>query len=219
MRIALPDDVEHGNREADGLACVHFARDVDEHSVAQIDGVIQTEEDAAEAVLAREVFENALASETGPSIFADWRGRIGFARTAAGRIAQRIDIASGKNYEAAVAEAIRDDGGQDGVHRPGQLGVASGTEFAAGEVEDVGAIGKGGDLVALQKVAGDGFDSWLVDQAARYCDDATRFSGLIGGAAAQAGRPRSHLFAPDHPPIALLPPLPATHSPRPFAAH
>src|SRR5260370_7361272 len=140
MRIALPDDVEHGNREADGLACVHFARDVDEHSVAQIDGVIQTEEDAAEAVLAREVFENALASETGPSIFADWRGRIGFARTAAGRIAQRIDIASGKNYEAAVPEAIPEDGGQDGVQRPAQLGVASETHFGPREAQAAGAI-------------------------------------------------------------------------------
>src|SRR5687768_9445024 len=51
VRIALPDGVETADREIDRLSREHLASDVDQRAVAQVDRVVQPEQERAQAVL------------------------------------------------------------------------------------------------------------------------------------------------------------------------
>ncbi len=71
-----------------GSSGFHGARDVDEHAVAEIDRIVQTEHQRRRAVLARVVFEHALASETRLRVLAARSRRIAFAASLATRPAR-----------------------------------------------------------------------------------------------------------------------------------
>ena len=63
VRVPLPDRIEEPHRQIDGLAGEHLARDVHERAVAQIDGVVEPEDERAQVPLARHELDDALASE------------------------------------------------------------------------------------------------------------------------------------------------------------
>src|SRR5437879_791789 len=88
VRVALPDHVESGDCELDGFAGMHFACDIDEHAVAKVDRIVEAEQKTSEAVVIREVLEDALAPQAGLRILAHGVRGIAFVRTSARRFAK-----------------------------------------------------------------------------------------------------------------------------------
>ena len=79
--VSLPDRVEEPHRQIDRLAGEHLARDVDERAVAQIDRVVEPEDQRAQLLLARHELDDPLASEAGLRVLADRRRRVVFSAT------------------------------------------------------------------------------------------------------------------------------------------
>ena len=63
VRVALPDDVDVPHAQIDRLLSQHARRDVHEHAVAEIDGVVEAHDRHASATSRGRVLEDALAAE------------------------------------------------------------------------------------------------------------------------------------------------------------
>jgi len=189
--IALPDHVEVADAVGDRLVVPDLGRDVMQHAVAQIDRIVEAEEQHAGAERLGAVLEHPFASEAGLGVFADRSGRNRLGAAAGFRADQRIDATGGKSDDPGVAEMFRHIARRQRVHRPGQLLGAAGAELAPGHEDDIGNLRKFAHPVAVEQVAGDGFDAprlelfaFLRAAEARDTDhlavDARQFHGAFG---------------------------------------
>src|SRR2546427_5495245 len=98
--VSLPDGVEEAHRQIDRLTGEHAPRDVHERAVTEVHGIVQTENHRRHAVLARDEFHDALASEARLRILAYWcRGIVLRGSTAVTRD-QRVHVACREDDDA-----------------------------------------------------------------------------------------------------------------------
>jgi len=90
---------------------MHVARNVDQHSVSQIDGIVQTENQAGRAKLFRVVFENPFTSQARLRILAARGELLGLRAAAPFHSYERIDISRREDDDARIAEVSRHVGG------------------------------------------------------------------------------------------------------------
>ena len=161
--IALPDGVEIAHGDVHGLAVPDLACDVHHDTVAEVAGVVETDEGDGGAVGLAEVFEDALAAEAAHGVFALGIEGVLLAAAAALHGDEAIDVAGGKGGDAAAVVALAHEAGEPGVHGPGHGFLAGGAEFHAGHVDDVGGMREVGDGVGREEVGGDDFDVMLLE--------------------------------------------------------
>lgn len=152
--VTLPDEIDGGHGEVDGMAAPDLEADVGEDAVAGFDGVVEAEVDDACAERIGAVLEGALAAEDGLSIFADGADGVVFGAAAGGEGNEGVDVARGEGGKAGVAEAVDDVTGQEDVHGPGEGSLAGGAEFAAGGEDDVFDAGQGSECLPIEQVEG-----------------------------------------------------------------
>ena len=122
--VPLPDHIGGAHVEGDGLVGVYLAGDVDENAVAHFDRIVEADDGAAQAVLAREVVEDALAPQAGHGVFADRRQGIALEGAAGDDGHERIDITGGEGDDAGIEVALADQSRQVGVDGPGHVLIA-----------------------------------------------------------------------------------------------
>ena len=143
--VTLPNHVGVAHGDIDGHVGGDLLGDVEEHAVAEVDGVAEAEEEGGGVVLAGEVGEEALATDAGVGILAGWRERCVLAGAGAGGGQERIDAAGGEDDAAGVRVTLRNGGGDKGVHGPGEFRGVARAELLAGEVENVRGVWQGTD--------------------------------------------------------------------------
>ena len=179
-----------------------MAGDVDENAVAHFDRIVEADDGAAQAVLAREVVEDALAPQAGHGVFADRRQGFALEGTAGDDGHERIDIAGGEGDDAGIEVALADQSRQVGVDGPGHVLIAGGAELLAGHKDHVAASGQGGELCPVQQVAGERLDApalqLVADMGLAEAGDAIDAVGrveLIEGAHGHTRQGGAHLAA------------------------
>ena len=156
--IALPYDVDVSHADVDRFAVAHLRGNVEQHTVAHVDCIVEAEQPAGRGVGLRVIFENPLAPDAGVGVFAGRGERRLLGRTATLHRDKRIDATGREGDDARGAESLGDNRRHLDVHRPGQRGIFLRAEFPSGHKDDVPNLRQCCDCGAIQEIAGDGFD-------------------------------------------------------------
>ena len=117
-------------------------RNVDQNPVAQIDRVIQAEDQARRRELPGEILEDALPSEAGLRVFTHGSRRIGFDASPSFRTDKGIHISGGEDHDPRFTEVLRHLRRHYGIHRPGKIGIAGRSKFPASILQFVQSLGR-----------------------------------------------------------------------------
>ena len=98
-----------------------------------------------------------------------------------------IDAAGGEGDDARAGERLGDQGRDVRVHRPGEFLAAARAELAPGHEHDIGQLGQGLDLLAVEEIGGDAFDAMALQAVAQtllaetgHADHPLGWSGALG---------------------------------------
>src|SRR5579859_2790290 len=105
----------------DWAALEDFLADIEQYTVAQVDGIVQAQEHQRGVIALRKIFEDALTAEGGLRVLADGAGAHVFGRAALRYRNQRVDISCRERHNARRSVAIGHERGEQRVHGPSEM--------------------------------------------------------------------------------------------------
>jgi hypothetical protein len=120
-----------------GSSAQDLQGDVDQHAVAQLDGVVEPIHELRGLMELGKVREDPFAADAGAGIFPEEGQSVAFARPGSVHRHEWIHASGGENDDARGLEPLRDVGRHAGVLDPGRFRGRRRAEFLTGEVENV----------------------------------------------------------------------------------
>ena len=164
VRVALPDHVHVAHRDMHRLAIAHAPRDVHEHAVAQVYGVVEPHDRHAGAMRVRRGPEHALAFHAALRVRAHRSEHVAFAGVRPRDRRERVDVPGRERDPPRRHIPLGADRGDDRVERPGALGPVGRAELLSGHVDHVRGIGECRHRGAILEVRGNRGDAGRVEQ-------------------------------------------------------
>src|ERR1043166_1449353 len=200
VRVPLPDDVDPTHRDVHLPAGAHPIRDVAQHAVPRLDGVVEPEDRHRRPVPPGEELQHPLPRQRRLGVFADRAHRVGLDRTVTLDRRERIHVPGRERRDPRAGKPRRHEPGQVRVDGPGPCRRAGGPELLAHHVDDVRDVRQPGEQLAIEEIAGGDFDAVLPERRgepglreSRHGDDPPPHPRLVRCAAREPGQARPHL--------------------------